>query len=106
MPLYSKNINIREVISTIAKLNKDLTKANKKIKYYETKLILLEKEITKLNHNKNNIFSHNNISNIAKLSKNNFTKKHPKSFSNLATYLDLEKCSLIHEILTDDEEDE
>lgn len=110
MPLYSRNGYIQQCLHKINYLNKELYQANNAIKYYKTKIILLEEENKKLEEHKQTIHTSHTICNIAKLSKT-FNRgdsiiKHPKSFSNLATYLTLEKCSLIHDILTDDEEDE
>ncbi len=110
MPLYSRNGYIQQCLHKINHLNKQLYQANNAIKYYKTKIILLEEENKKLNTQSVPAPLIHTISNIAKLSKNfnhaHSTIKHPKSFSNLATYLALEKCNLIHDILTDDEEDE
>lgn len=110
MPLYSRNSYIQQCLHKINCLNKELYQANNAIKYYRTKIILLEEETKKLEKQGTYMTPTHSNSNIAKLSKNfnhtHSTVKHPKSFSNLATYLALEKCSLIHDILTDDEEDE
>lgn len=110
MPLYSvHSVNMQNAANNIKKIKTELVKANNTIKYYQTKVNLLEQENTKLKNNIHTLPQVHPISNIAKLSKasNNVRSiKHPKSFSNLATYLALEKCQLIHDVLTDDEEDE
>jgi len=110
IPLYPRNTNMQQCIHKINYLNKKLSQANNTIKYYKTKIILLEEENKKLKTQIHTVPTTHTISNIAKLSKESnhvhSIINHPKSFSNLATYLALEKCSLIHDILTDDEEDE
>ena len=110
MPLYSvHSVNMQNAANSIKKMKSELIKATNTIKYYQTKVNLLEQENAKLKNNIHTFTPVHTISNIAKLSKasNNVRSiKHPKSFSNLATHLALEKCQLIHDILTDDEEDE
>ena len=110
MPLYSiHSVNMQNAANCIKNMKTELIKANNTIKYYQTKVDLLEQENTKLKNNTYTSMSAFTASNIAKLSKESnyiHSVKHPKSFSKLATYLALEKCSLIHDILTDDEEDE
>ena len=104
MPLYH-NTRTSAIIQELQHSIKYIKQLQKHITCLQKRISTLLAENNKLKKNNNTIISKSQVE--ARLSTSNIVyKKHPKSFSNLATYLALEQCPIPTQVLTDDEADE